>query len=194
MRTHQVMVHAEHDPKGLMLQELLRYQIQKQETIVSLDSFKFLVDKVYGCIAGKVNYKTSKCYWPLSKNLTPTDEAFCLLVLENSYDKWTGTEPDTRIPGKYTSKGTNRKNQGWHDEGIVQFNELVEKVKESRKDDGQKKEEEKICLELLQKLEKTRGMVGALAGRKQKGGNNEDLDEDEEKLWVAMDEMDVKEI
>ena len=74
-----------------------------------------------------------------------TDEAFALLILENSWSVWKQLakypqgvpETETKALPKYTGTpaGTGR-NEGWGNDGMSRFNELCDSVKRDREDNS----------------------------------------------------------
>eukprot|EP00978_Attheya_sp_CCMP212_P040180 scaffold216562_cov65-Attheya_sp.AAC.3 len=64
--------------------------------------------------------------------MTTSDEAFILLVSKNNWDIFNEVE---NVEPMYTSKGStsNRRNDGWTNGGIMQYNKLVVQVKKNRK-------------------------------------------------------------
>ena len=77
---------------------------------------------------------------------TPSDEAFCLLVLKNNWDLWTWEchNPDATVIYKidnapkvlFTSAGKGKQTEtygGWNKEGISLYNDLVEELTMIRK-------------------------------------------------------------
>lgn len=189
---------TEHDPTLLTLENLLSYRVEQDGSCESLEGFKFLVDKIYGNIGGKVDYKFDKCYKGVSQNLTTSDEAFCLLILENSYEKWVGGRGERgNGGGRYTMTGSNRKNQGWSMNGILRFNEIVENVKRSRADGNNQEVEKVIQEDLTKELERTRGKLGKdgrpLKMRKRKSREEEEEDDDSggHGMRVYMDAIDI---
>ena len=91
-------------------------------------AFVFMVDFIHGSLIGKRQWKRNKLIMPVSKQLTVSDEAFVLLVLENN---WEILNNDDFAEPKYTSrkKTSNKRNDGWSNDGILQYNELQEKIK-----------------------------------------------------------------
>ena len=68
---------------------------------------------------------------------TPSDEAFALLNLINLrkywLKKWAGDELTDKDKPLYTKRmGKTRTAQGWSQEGILKFNELMKRVKDDR--------------------------------------------------------------
>ncbi len=116
----------------------------------------------------------------ISDILTASDEAFCLLVMENYRNviEEQANKPLTQrlnrgqrrkdineVP-KYTAKGIGaRKNEGWNTEGLERFIEMVKIVKKNREEDsklGDESTEEwylrKTQAERVAKMEMKRGL------------------------------------
>src|SRR5688572_22333953 len=95
-----------------------------------------------------------KCLWvseiqrrsKLRSLATPSDEAFCLVVLRNNWDLWTWEcqNPEVTMTYKhenaptplYTKKGLGCRTQvhgGWSQDGISLYNTLVTELTENRK-------------------------------------------------------------
>jgi hypothetical protein len=95
-------------------------------------------------VAGKLRWKSRKRNETMMNLATPTDEALALLILENALEKWTnmaklaaGTK--TTVKTKYTranAKGGSTKYGGWTTAGKKRFNQLVEMVKQDRRNFG----------------------------------------------------------
>ena len=95
---------------------------------------------------GAKNWNQQHLRVPLSKFCTPSTEALVILIVENSYDRWTdratniGKQRSSLAPSLYTNGGISRKGGqasskqggGWSQEGIMRFNEIVRMVKEDR--------------------------------------------------------------
>ena len=73
----------------------------------------------------------------------PSDEAFALLLIENSYERWidmweNNNKKTSDVPAKYTNAGVSnkdgrtRKYCGWSRPGVTRFNELNLAVGRSR--------------------------------------------------------------
>ena len=95
-------------------------------------AFVFMVDFIFGSVIGKRQWKRNKLIMPVSKQLTVSDEAFVLLVLENN---WEILNNDDFAEPRYTSrkKTSNKRNDGWSNDGILRYNELQEQIKLNRK-------------------------------------------------------------
>lgn len=120
--------------------------------------FKYFIK----CVTKKNKYEEKL---PLAKSFedicTVSDEAFALLLLENSWDKWMDQynkdpssllprrgrhldKPVSKIKTKYTKGGlkyeddqdttlfSSKHNKGWSDEGIKRYNQLYELVEADR--------------------------------------------------------------
>jgi len=95
-----------------------------------------------------------KCMWvcsiqrrsKLRSLITPSDKAFCLLVLKNNWDLWiwecenpgaTLTYKNSHAPTVlYTSTGIGRRTEvygGWSSDGILLYNTLVKELTTTRK-------------------------------------------------------------
>ena len=92
-------------------------------------AFTFLVENLAGAVIRQWKWKTTRCYAPLAKHMTISDEAFMLLVLENQYELWIKTDSTKVGRGQYTENGPNSKFCGWTKEGMRQFNKLLEEVR-----------------------------------------------------------------
>eukprot|EP00978_Attheya_sp_CCMP212_P041353 scaffold236141_cov70-Attheya_sp.AAC.2 len=93
-----------------------------------------MVDFMYGSIIGKRQWKKDKFIVLVSSDMTTSDEAFVLLVLKNNWDILNAV---AEAEPKYTSRNhtSNRRNDGWTNEGIIRYNELQENVKKNRKEE-----------------------------------------------------------
>ena len=88
------------------------------------------------CIIGKLKWKTKCAELMVSQLATKTDEALCLLIIENNYNKWNdiadGKEKvaATQFTHEW-GKGNEarREYQGWSEAGYQQMNELVRKIR-----------------------------------------------------------------
>jgi hypothetical protein len=97
-----------------------------------------------GAVVGKRRFNKFAHIEPLSKWVTISDEAFAILLFENSVDRWTDmakskVSRDSKIKPKYTNGGksknkigSSRKYEGWSVEGYERFNELYVLVQENR--------------------------------------------------------------
>lgn len=126
------------------------------EGMPSWNTFMKLRDHEYGwcyfnyhflpCVVGKCLWVSSIQRRTTVRSLaTPSDEAFCLLVLRNGWESWVwecnnhdATKEERvrdRPGGKYTSKGCGRNtcgHGGWNQIGITLYNKLVSELTKSR--------------------------------------------------------------
>eukprot|EP00978_Attheya_sp_CCMP212_P025968 scaffold84609_cov52-Attheya_sp.AAC.2 len=102
----------------LLLREEPIWDPEDDCRIVNNIGFLFIVDFMYGSIIGKRQWKKDKFIIRLSSDMTISDEAFVLLVLENNWDVLNGV---TNAEPKYTSRKftSNKGNDGWSNEGII---------------------------------------------------------------------------
>lgn len=98
------------------------------------------------CVIGRKVWD-KQCYAkPVYKLATPTDEAWCLLLLENNWDVWSKqarcimskidySTYDQKGKAKWTSSsmGSGRFG-GWDQDGLTRFNELTHLVRIDRKE------------------------------------------------------------
>ena len=92
-------------------------------------TFTFIVEHLAGAVIGQRKWKTTRCYAPLTKHMSISDEAFMLLVLENQYELWINSDTTKVGQGKYTENGPNKKFCGWTNEGMRRFNKLLKEVR-----------------------------------------------------------------
>ena len=121
------------------------------------DDFKFVCDNFLPCIVGKVIWKDEASNRPVSEFASISDEALCLLTLENYYEYWKAkcdwlveeegrkeidyeADPKNKnapVP-KYTGCGGNeaqpKKRGGWCDEGMQRFNDIFDDVVQDREE------------------------------------------------------------
>lgn len=96
-------------------------------------------------VVGKNKWKRQCAERSVSKIATISDEAFCIVLLENNIDYWGEVmmekatnlpESETRPPSKYTffgEKTSTRKFAGWSKAGLQRYNDLQDMVKKDRK-------------------------------------------------------------
>ena len=138
-------------------------------------AFRQFCDKILPCIVGRARWdKVVACKF-VSKMSTGTDEAWGLILLENSWELWEqmANAPGGKVMAKdrkatiWTNlEGRPKKNEGWGDKGIPRFNELMSGVLADRA--ANKHVEEEYLLESKEKLE------GRLLSAKKRKRQNED--------------------
>ena len=104
-------------------------------------AYTFYCDYFLQCVVGRRRWKKGVSKDEVWKIATVTDEAFGMLLLENSWEKWvdmarrqSGT---SEVDSEYTNSGVgknSRKFQGWDDQGLTRFNELRNQVQAERMD------------------------------------------------------------
>jgi len=99
------------------------------------ESFRWFLDVIASVVVGVQEVNQMKSVKPPCEWLSSSLEAFCLLCLENCFDqvkseaRGDAQKPET----KWTKEGRgSRKNQGWQQDGIRRYNELVESVRLDR--------------------------------------------------------------
>ena len=125
--------------KWHQLKELHEYQKLR----ANVEAYGHFCDRILPCVIGKMAWSKDVYSKEISKIATPTDKAWALLLLENSWDLWhqmaeyelkAETLPkEQRVKTKWTSTAISAgKYEGWGDDGIPRYNELVKKVREDR--------------------------------------------------------------
>ena len=98
------------------------------------------------CIVGKKTWEDKTRDTAMSTVASVTDEAFLLLVMENSWSVWkqmanndSGELPlheQRQLPLYTGTPGGSGRNEGWGDKGMKRFNELCRKIEKDREDYG----------------------------------------------------------
>jgi hypothetical protein len=103
-------------------------------------AYTFFAEHIINCVSGKKNWKQKQFETSMREGSTATDEAFAILLLENGRDKWEAMARSengkSTEPTKYTrtkKEGGTRKYEGWSDEGLERFNELLGLVQSDRR-------------------------------------------------------------
>ena len=144
------------DNKILVHKFLLRTELEKENKNCELEhylsmrgnskAYMHLCTNYLPCVVGKKQWDDASRDGPMSEIADETDEAFLLLVLENSWLVWKqlaeypkGELPlqkDRMLP-KYTGTpaGSGR-NEGWGDLGTKRYNQLCKRVELDRKENG----------------------------------------------------------
>ena len=126
-------------------------------------------------VVGIRHFDRNKCIQPLSKYVTPSDEAFAVLTLENNWSRWssmatTDNWKDSDVPSEWTTSVDKRKSRkeaddeddsvntespqarryrGWTTKGILRYNQLHAEIKVARELETFK-DFETYCLEEFQ--------------------------------------------
>jgi hypothetical protein len=121
---------------GGMDETVVRYKERKA-------AYFFFLEHILECVAGKKEWKKDKYSSKVSEAVTVSDEAFALLLLDNSWDVFQehasqgGREENkTKIitKPKYTGKrGGSKRFEGWSREGIVMYNTLCQDIVADRR-------------------------------------------------------------
>ena len=108
------------------------------------------------CVVGKKNWDDQSRDEPMSEIADESDEAFLLLVLENSWLVWKqlakypkGTLPEgeakRNIPLYTGTPAGSGRNEGWGDAGTKRFNALCRRVEKDRAENGEQFDREYIA-------------------------------------------------
>jgi len=125
--------------KGGELKELEDYKKLRQNP----ECFKQLCDEFMPCVVGRSKWCAESYHKELSQIATATDEAWVLLVLENSWDLWKQMAEwesrkevlpkEERKATKWTAGATSAvRYEGWGAAGLQAYNEIVDQVREDR--------------------------------------------------------------
>jgi hypothetical protein len=101
-------------------------------------AYGLFCEHVLSHVVGRDVWKRLSPTHTVSQIATVSDEAFALLLLENSWEMWVAVATEQRdVPSpKYSMRGPGtKKYQGWTEEGIARFNELFDEVEEDRRID-----------------------------------------------------------
>ena len=96
------------------------------------------------CVVGDNKWRSNYLTRPLKAFVSKSDEAFVLVVLENSWHRWmkqysSNNPKDTTFDAQYTNSGVSSRDGktkrycGWSEEGVTRFNTLCVQVMEDRK-------------------------------------------------------------
>ena len=111
------------------------------------DSEKYadLFDTFLPCVVGRKKWRKSVTTTLVSNFVTVSDEALCLVILENNRNSWiNAVEGDEGHVGrltKFTMDGCGqnaRKHKGWSRDGWNRYNELYQLVKRDRESEAGK--------------------------------------------------------
>jgi len=97
-------------------------------------------DCYLSAVVGTITWK-EKSKIDLARDIaTIQDEAFCMVVLDNSYDRWVSmlNDPENKDnweEAKYTKRNKDGKNEGWLNKGLEAYETFVDNVAELRKKD-----------------------------------------------------------
>jgi hypothetical protein len=136
------------------------------------DAYHLFLTRILERVVGRSSWEGNCDKKLLSTFCTRSDEAFGLLLLENNYDRWTamwrsgdlrnskGEAPDTLYTNMAESRtrgsASNRKLEGWSQEGYARFDELYAMVKADREQPSRIELETQIRKELEAKKARKR--------------------------------------
>lgn len=147
-----------------MIKKTIEYptSLKKMQKFMLVDEgkmYSIMLKHFLPAIVGNVDWRVKSREIVMSAFVTASDEAFCLLCLENAWDHWNdlsegkeakdkfdkqnrdlvkqGLEPqsDENLARSclYTSGGSGLKeSQGWNQEGIDRFNHLLDTIRTAR--------------------------------------------------------------
>jgi superfamily I DNA/RNA helicase len=119
------------------------------------DAYTVFCDNILSQVVGRNVWKRDSPKTDVSELATVSDEAFAILLLENSYDLWSQMARQKEAEkakkefteqakiAKYTLNGAGiKKNKGWRKEGLERFNQIVKDVLKDRETGGREGFEE----------------------------------------------------
>jgi len=125
------------------------------------DAYYKFFDEMLSQVVGRTVWKRDTVLKPVRKIATCSDEAFAILLIENSFDAWMKQAEEKITPNghiginpidqgnyqsgktKYTANGAGtKKDKGWSEEGLIRYNELCEMVWMNRQEDHSKEFEQ----------------------------------------------------
>lgn len=147
--------------------------------------FTFVVEHLAGAVIGQQKWKMGRCYTPMTKSMSVSDEAFMLLLLENQYEMWKEAKTSRVGRGIYTENSRNKKFCGWSNDGIRRFNELIKEVRENRNKQYSKSVEEETFKTLAERHKKVLGVKRKNARKRRRIvlSDEEEEDEDEDDIY-----------
>ena len=110
----------------------------------TIPEFTDFVEYFLSVVVGKRHYLKVSHLQKVSEYATKSDEALALLLLENSFDRWSDMakkdiQKDSTVPPKYTNggisngaSGRSRKFGGWSLDGLDRYDELYKLVAKNR--------------------------------------------------------------
>jgi hypothetical protein len=142
--------------------------------------FFFFCNTVLECVAGRKEWKKEKAKLLVSESsVTVSDEAFALLLMVNSWDKFEYLAESDGEPNKddtpttvYTEKkGRNKKLQGWTTQGINHFNQLCKFVATDRESEAGIEFEKEFLRYQQNEMVRKKAALGA-SGNDEQGDEN----------------------
>lgn len=115
------------------------------------EQYKWFLENIAISVVGRKNFHARMLSEDIDKWLTISSEAFAVLAYHNVYatareiglymknnpGTTYGTASQNAQKTKWTSDGKGAKrNQGWHNDGVVKYKEYYKKIKEDRQENG----------------------------------------------------------
>jgi len=134
------------------------------------DAYYKFFDEMLSQVVGRTVWKRDTVLKPVRKIATCSDEAFAILLIENSFDAWIKQAEKITPTGhigvppidvgnyqsgktRYTANGAGtKKDKGWSEEGLKRYNELCHMVWMNRKEDHSKEFEQVYQDKLTNKM------------------------------------------
>jgi hypothetical protein len=142
-------------------------KLRQSETEHEKEAFQWFIGEFVASVAGNKLWGRNKYYHRVSEAVidrvgrdlvvTPSDEAFAILIYENYIEKWIarfhkesrGEKTEGIMKGKYTSSVNNEcMYGGWSMAGIKRYNELSSLVNQDRQSERAKAAEDAVLLAL----------------------------------------------
>jgi len=167
------------------------------------DSYSKFCQLVLSIVVGRNIWKTTVGKCKISDFVTVSDEAFALLLIDNSWHVWldmgikaqageamggakgpTGDNGGNRLMTKFTSNGAFvKKNQGWSKQGLSRFVQLVKDVKADREDVAKKNEKSFETLFLHAEMAKLDNKKKKKSIQLTTGNDNDGSDDDDDDMY-----------
>jgi hypothetical protein len=154
-------------------------------------AYTFFAEHIINCVSGRKNWKQKQIECSMRDSSTATDKAFAILLLENGRDKWEAMARSengkSTEPTKYTStkrEGGTRRYEGWSDEGLERFNEMLVLAQSDRRHHA---DWDAMNLDSKRKKSRkgnTREKTAPHAPLRAKAGNQLSLLCDDDAFWV----------
>lgn len=142
-------------------------KLRQSETEHEKEAFRWFIGEFVASVAGNKLWGRNKYYHRVSEAVidrggrdlvvTPSDEAFAILIYENYIEKWIarfhlerrGEKAEGNMKGKYTSSVNNEcMYGGWSAAGIARYNELSSLVIQDRQSEQARAAEDAVLLVL----------------------------------------------
>ncbi len=141
-------------------------------------AYTLFCNHVLSAVVGKNVWKAKCAGFAVSNIATISDEAFALVLLVNSWDVWSDTTNSGDSKTRFTRNGAGtKKNEGWTQEGLEQFNQIARMVRTDRKTTNRKKFEETYMRDKLE----------TAANKRMKHGHQKADDGDEKRLMTYIE-------